>query len=373
MTSSHPANRRFRELVDSHKASYQNSKRRDEKTRITCELVDKLRGEGRFVLFDPKTKLWQEVSEEYAREKVSHSLRSRSSTEQRIANAASNSIKMLNNAVHHENDTVVSIAPRTGGIHEDNSSGGNGNPMSSVAEEQRATQSLPSKIPDDNETGNSNNNSFTSPNIRFNNKTKTYLFNSLATFGNTSTDSSTTSSTTSTSNKLSKNNGGASAHRKKNALATSKTGAHKASSARSKHSNLHSNSHSNSHSSSAVHKLKPGLDETVQRLIKDQQVLLRAMIQKETERFTSAAAMGPPPRPMPLSYKAEASAVSILTDSLPKMGKQHVSASAAAASDVVMAAAGSVDAEGAMPPQGAAPKSAAPNVTSSSPTTTITA
>ena len=47
MTSSHPANRRFRELVDSHKASYQNSKRRDEKTRITCELVDKLRGEGR--------------------------------------------------------------------------------------------------------------------------------------------------------------------------------------------------------------------------------------------------------------------------------------------------------------------------------------
>ena len=28
----------------------------------------------RFVLFDPVTKLWHEVSEEYAREKVSHSL-----------------------------------------------------------------------------------------------------------------------------------------------------------------------------------------------------------------------------------------------------------------------------------------------------------
>jgi len=50
MTASHPANRRFRELVDSHKAAYQNSKRRDEKTRITCELVDKLRGEGRYVV-----------------------------------------------------------------------------------------------------------------------------------------------------------------------------------------------------------------------------------------------------------------------------------------------------------------------------------
>jgi hypothetical protein len=47
MTSSHPANRRFRELVDSHKREYQNSKRRDEKTRITCDLVDKLRSEGR--------------------------------------------------------------------------------------------------------------------------------------------------------------------------------------------------------------------------------------------------------------------------------------------------------------------------------------
>ena len=47
MTSSHPANRRFRELVDFHKCAYQNSKRRDEKTRITCDLVDKLRSEGR--------------------------------------------------------------------------------------------------------------------------------------------------------------------------------------------------------------------------------------------------------------------------------------------------------------------------------------
>jgi hypothetical protein len=31
----------------------------------------------RFVLYDPKTQLWYEVSEEYAREKVSHSLRDR--------------------------------------------------------------------------------------------------------------------------------------------------------------------------------------------------------------------------------------------------------------------------------------------------------
>ena len=31
MTTSHPANRRFRQLIDTHKFSYQNSKRRDGK------------------------------------------------------------------------------------------------------------------------------------------------------------------------------------------------------------------------------------------------------------------------------------------------------------------------------------------------------
>jgi hypothetical protein len=36
----------------------------------------------RFVLFDPKTNLWYEVSDDYAREKVSHSLRSRPINEQ---------------------------------------------------------------------------------------------------------------------------------------------------------------------------------------------------------------------------------------------------------------------------------------------------
>ncbi|KAG7344339.1 hypothetical protein IV203_022347 [Nitzschia inconspicua] len=76
-TSDHPANVLFRELVNGNKDAYQKAKRRDEKTKITCDLVDRLRRHGRFVLFDPKTKLWYEVSEEYAREKVSHSLRSR--------------------------------------------------------------------------------------------------------------------------------------------------------------------------------------------------------------------------------------------------------------------------------------------------------
>jgi len=71
--------------------------------------------------------------------------------------------------------------------------------------------------------------------------------------------------------------------------------------------------------------LKPGLDEIVKRLIQDQQKLLRMMIQKETDRFTSAAAMSTTssqPPPMPLSYKAEASAVNKLHASLPKLGAE---------------------------------------------------
>jgi hypothetical protein len=46
-TSDHPANVRFRQLINQNKDSYQKAKRRDEKTKITCELVDRLRRDGR--------------------------------------------------------------------------------------------------------------------------------------------------------------------------------------------------------------------------------------------------------------------------------------------------------------------------------------
>ncbi len=131
---------------------------------------------------------------------------------------------------------------------------------------------------------------------------------------------------------------------------TKATTIHKASSSsgRSKHSTL-----------------KPGLDEIVKRLIKDQQKLLRMMIQKETDRFTSAAAMGgsqPPRPPMPLSYKAEASDVSKLTTSLPKLEGAEVeekgkalaaiaptSANPTKTTSVIATAASGSDVQGAAP------------------------
>eukprot|EP00980_Cylindrotheca_fusiformis_P009035 scaffold1939_cov92-Cylindrotheca_fusiformis.AAC.8 len=79
MTIAHPGNRRFRKLVAEMKDDYQKARRRDHKTRITLELVQQLRSGpdgGRFLLYDPDTKLWYDVGDGYAREKVSHSLRS---------------------------------------------------------------------------------------------------------------------------------------------------------------------------------------------------------------------------------------------------------------------------------------------------------
>jgi hypothetical protein len=48
MTSSHPGNRKLRDLVLQKKQEYQRAKRRDEKTSITSEIVHVLRGSGRY-------------------------------------------------------------------------------------------------------------------------------------------------------------------------------------------------------------------------------------------------------------------------------------------------------------------------------------
>jgi hypothetical protein len=43
MTVAHPGNRRFRQLVMAQKNAYQKAKRRDDKSRITFDLVHQLR------------------------------------------------------------------------------------------------------------------------------------------------------------------------------------------------------------------------------------------------------------------------------------------------------------------------------------------
>jgi hypothetical protein len=78
----HPGNQRFRKFVSDKKAAYQAAKRREDKTRITLLIVEELRRglpPSRFLLKDPKTQMWYDAGVEYAREKVSHALRSRPS------------------------------------------------------------------------------------------------------------------------------------------------------------------------------------------------------------------------------------------------------------------------------------------------------
>ena len=76
----HAGNKRFRVLVEHYRERYQNTIVREEKTRITCEIIERIRSGshpgGRFLKTDVDGNGWIEAGEEFAREKVSHALRS---------------------------------------------------------------------------------------------------------------------------------------------------------------------------------------------------------------------------------------------------------------------------------------------------------
>jgi len=79
ITHLHIGNKVFRRIVEWNRERYQTATLREDKTRMTVELVErlrKLRPGGRFLKQDTDTGEWFEVGDEYAREKVSHALRS---------------------------------------------------------------------------------------------------------------------------------------------------------------------------------------------------------------------------------------------------------------------------------------------------------
>jgi hypothetical protein len=77
ISHSHDGNKNFRKVIESHREDYQNAETRDKKTQITCRIIATVQGKGgRFLKLDEATGLWEEVSDQYAREKVSHALRS---------------------------------------------------------------------------------------------------------------------------------------------------------------------------------------------------------------------------------------------------------------------------------------------------------
>jgi hypothetical protein len=77
MSHAHSGNKRFRQIIEKHREGYQTASCREKKTSITCQIVKMIRdSEGRFLKRDDKTGEWSDVGDDYAREKVSHALRS---------------------------------------------------------------------------------------------------------------------------------------------------------------------------------------------------------------------------------------------------------------------------------------------------------
>jgi hypothetical protein len=74
---SHPGNKRFRQLIVRSREQYQNLSLRDDKTRLTTDIVNAVKSYGgRFLKQHESTGSWYEVTYNVAHEKVSHALRS---------------------------------------------------------------------------------------------------------------------------------------------------------------------------------------------------------------------------------------------------------------------------------------------------------
>mmetsp|Transcript_58172 Transcript_58172/g.142233 ORF Transcript_58172/g.142233 Transcript_58172/m.142233 type:complete len:322 (-) Transcript_58172:1941-2906(-) len=84
VSHAHIGNKKFRKLIEELRQSYQNAPSRDIKTQITCQVISTIHNEGgRFLKLVNEKQFgsgeqprWEEVSDQYAREKVSHALRS---------------------------------------------------------------------------------------------------------------------------------------------------------------------------------------------------------------------------------------------------------------------------------------------------------
>lgn len=76
-TNHHDGNKRYRKMVEQRKVDYVNSKRLD-KPLVALDIIAQWRKQkppGRFLKFDDKTELWNDVGDKKAREKTSQALR----------------------------------------------------------------------------------------------------------------------------------------------------------------------------------------------------------------------------------------------------------------------------------------------------------
>jgi hypothetical protein len=77
ISHAHIGNKHFRKIIESHREEYQQAGTRDKKTQITSRIIASVQAQGgRFLKLADDMDMWEEVNEQYAREKVSHALRS---------------------------------------------------------------------------------------------------------------------------------------------------------------------------------------------------------------------------------------------------------------------------------------------------------
>mmetsp|Transcript_177 Transcript_177/g.432 ORF Transcript_177/g.432 Transcript_177/m.432 type:complete len:189 (+) Transcript_177:50-616(+) len=81
----HVGNKRFRVVIAKNLDRYLAAKTKIDKGIVVDSIVEKIRETGSFVKQDPKTKLWHEIGDQLAREKVSHALRDTLSAQQEAA------------------------------------------------------------------------------------------------------------------------------------------------------------------------------------------------------------------------------------------------------------------------------------------------
>ncbi len=83
-TNSHPGNRYFRELINTHRYEYLRAKKND-KPHISRSIVNVIRAKkGRFLKKDEDDGLWYEIGDDLAREKTSQALRQKAPEHRKI-------------------------------------------------------------------------------------------------------------------------------------------------------------------------------------------------------------------------------------------------------------------------------------------------
>lgn len=100
LSHSHIGNKRFRVIIERNRERYQNAATRDEKTGITGDIIAMIRScrpGGRFLKLCEDTNKWYDVGDEYAREKVSHALRSAKDPSQRTIRKKRKSLPKVHN------------------------------------------------------------------------------------------------------------------------------------------------------------------------------------------------------------------------------------------------------------------------------------